>query len=144
MNDDPPRFPLRIQSCADGIEWTHIYGKIGHVRTPAEIPDALWKRLLPIVDWLSSRAKNFVLGTDALPNAPEGARETLALTAWWMEWDHRRVLARGERAWGCPDCAGQVSPKRGLCDNPRCESWNTLFQITGEPNLRLVPQAQTA
>lgn len=144
MDEDKQRFPLTIQLSVDGIDWTHFYGAMRHVRTPAELPDPLWTQLLPIVEWLIARNETrFVLDTHSLDEAPEEARETLTLTAWWMEFDHRRVLAH-DRQWKCPDCDDEVTPRRGYCNNPRCESWDKLFTLTGEPALRLVARAETA
>lgn len=147
MDDPDPSFALTIRMDPDGIEWTHFVGLMGHVRTPGEMPAPLWARLEPIMRALQAAHVGrftFPALTGVFPpGVPDNAVDTLTLAAWWLEWDRRAMVARGG-SWACPDCDELVRAKVGHCADPQCDSWNKLHLATGEPNLHLVPGAQSA
>lgn len=147
MDDPDPAFALSIRLDPDGIEWTHFIGRMGHVRTPGEMPAPLRARLEPIMRALHDagvRRFAFPALTGVFPpGVPDNTVDTLTLAAWWLEWDRRVAVARGE-SWPCPDCQGEVKPKVGHCGEPSCQSWDKLHLATGAVQLHLVPGAQSA
>ncbi|GEM_PF-6785494 len=158
MDDDLQHialFPLTIELDDDDLGWTHLIG-IGSTTTLDELPAPLRERARRAIAFLKERGIAHLaiqvgifpvcLYNDARRTLPEGEPddliETLRLMSWWMEWSHRRLCARW--SWKCPECQGEVSRKRGICDNPSCASWNILHLITGETILRLVPKTGTS
>ncbi len=145
-------FPLQIRIDQDGMEFTHIYGGIGHVLTPKELPSVLWMRLHPLVSRL------FEGEIDLLEMAPNqqpryrlipqrnnwfeepsaDIEETLALTGWWMEWSHRKQVSSKKEGWICPECEKYVLRSEGRCPDIHCSSGKILQEITGESGLKLI------
>ncbi|MBI2473014.1 hypothetical protein HYV70_00455 [Candidatus Uhrbacteria bacterium] len=144
-------FPLQIKMDQDGMEFTHIYGGIGHVLTPKELPSVLWMRLHPLVSCLFEGEIQILRLTpnqipfyqlvpqknDLLKDLSEETEETLALTAWWMEWCHRKKTA-SHRDWKCIECEKHVPRTEGRCPDIHCSSRKILQEITGESGLKLI------
>ena len=150
-------FPLQIKMDPDGIEFTHICGGIGYVLTPKELPVPLWTRLCPLVSSLfEGEIRLFELtpnqtpqyrfvpqGNDALKELSEETEETLALTAWWMEWGQRKKVSLKREGWACLECERYVLRSEGRCPDTNCPSRKILLKITGESTLKLVPPVTT-
>lgn len=159
MDDDSARraqrFPLLIKLDEDGIEFTHFFNRMGHVRLPPHLPDPLHKRVLQLIERLMAlQIQALQLIPDELPRykingtwAPLPAsltpetEDTLLLTAWWMELERRKTTRHDD--WECQECGKLVTRKRGICQNHECVSWDILHIITGDPHLHLVPKTGT-
>ena len=145
-------FPLQIKIDPDGIDFTHIYGGIGHILTPKELPTPIWTRLYPFVSSLFEESISSLEFTpyhepcyrltpqnEILFEKLSETEEIIVYVAWWMEWSHRKKVSQ-KNGWKCPECDRYVIPEQGHCPDNQCPSWNALFLITGEPTLHLVPK----
>ena len=152
MHDDPlagiDLFSLTITLDPDGIEWTHFVSAGGLILTPQELPKPLWRRVKPFVRHLSTQhITTFeflpthapyvkINGTwhDPSTSVSDESFQTICLLSWWMEWQDRKK--RTPEEWTCPTCGQLVNPRGRYCKNSECDSWDILFEITGETTLR--------
>src|SRR3989339_1349475 len=125
-------FPLLIKMDQDGIEFTHVYGGIGHVLTPRELPNPLWTRLHPFVSRLfegeiqlfeltpkqTSRYR-FIPQENVLKELSKEIEETLILTAWWMEWSQRKKVSSRD-GWKCLECERYILRSEERCPDSHC------------------------
>jgi len=158
-----PYFPLTITLDPNGIEWTHLIGVQRHVRTPDELPSALEAQILPVITKIAKgKIQEFVVGKDAIEKATKNALDILHLTAWWLEWDRRRMIAH--REFTCTHCASSVKiVKLGMrrvdpsslklrgadkhiyrCPNSACPTHALVAIATGDPILTVVEEAESA
>ena len=145
-------FPLQIKIDQDGIEFTHVYGGIGHVLTPTELPSPLWMRLHTLVSCLfegeirvleltPERIPRYQLipqKNDLLKEISKETEETLALTAWWMEWSQRKKVSFRD-GWKCLECERYILRSEERCPDTHCRSREILNKIKGDQKLKLVP-----
>lgn len=134
----------------DGIEFTHVYGGIGHVLTPRELPNPLWTRLHPFVSRLfegeiqlfeltpkqTSRYR-FIPQENVLKELSKEIEETLILTAWWMEWSQRKKVSSRD-GWKCLECERYILRSEERCPDSHCVCRDILIKIKGEQKLKLV------
>ena len=155
---------LVIEPDFDDICWTHFTVPQGTVAILEELPQPLRRMISGFVGTLIARkitrlnfdpnkADAVAIETDVVDiglfnkKNPTSVREALILTAWWIEFDRRRQLARVRKhagakpfytIWECPDCEESIKPERDNCSNHRCPSWDKLFLATGDARLRRI------
>lgn len=148
-------YPLQIHMNRDGVDFTHFHSAIGHTLTPKELPDRLWNNLSLFISHLfeTTSIETICFNPQQTPQyrfIPTEERllqelfrkneKLIVLTAWWMEWSHRRRVA-GKRDWKCLECDAYVLQLTEHCSNSECLSHEILEDILGERPLKLIQQA---
>ncbi len=148
-----PSFPLTIKLDPNGLEWTHLIGMQQHTKTPGELPSALETLIFPIIMRIAQgRIQEFVVHEDTMEEATEAVLSILRLTAWWLEWDRRRVIAHG--AFDCTHCKSVIPIQKARplqrdkhiyrCPNRECPTHALVSRATGDPVLTVVEETKSA
>lgn len=122
-----------------------------HTKTPGELPSALEALISPIIVRIAGgRIQEFIVEEDTIEKTTEDVLNILRLTAWWLEWDRRRVIAHGE--FDCTHCKSSIAiqKQRPLkldkhiyrCPNRECPTHALVSRATGDPVLTVVGEAK--
>ena len=147
------RFALTIRPDPNGVEWTHLVGEQCYVKTPGELPSALETLLLPIIVRIAGGTiQEFIVGENTPEQSTEDMLSILRLTAWWLEWDRRRVIAHG--AFDCTHCKTSIALQKSRplqrdkhiyrCPNRECPTHALVSRATGDPVLTVVEETKSA